>query len=1102
MATIVTRSGKGSPLTNNEVDANFNNLNSGKAELSGATFTGEIVANAGIALGDNDKATFGAGDDLQIYHDGSNSYISDQGTGNLVLQGSNLTIEAADGTNYIAADDGGSVFIYHPDATNQVKLSTTSSGISVTGEVSATSLDISGNIDVDGVTNLDVVDIDGAVDMASTLAVAGVVTANAGVVVDTMTLDGSTLTSTGDFIVDATADIILDADGADFKFRDGGAGFFTISNSSLDAVLKVEQSNEDFIIKGNDGGNEITALTLDMSAAGAATFNSTVTSTGLNVTSNAPVVTFIESDQSNKQYQIGSYGASFAINDSSASQFRYIVDTNGNHLFNTGGLNCDFRVSSDGNTNMLFVDGGTNRVGVGTASPENPLHINDTSATSQLLIQGDSNDASIKFNKSGQTFVIGIDATDNSFRIADNTTLGSNDRLTIASSGAATFNSSVNAGAGLRISTDGSNNGVIQTLGQDKDMFFSGDDGGAGINALVLDMSQAGRATFSEGIVLKSSTAGDFGVNINTAAGDSMKLQVVDTGTGGAGHGSIAVSDGNLTLDVAGDIILDADGGDLIFKDGGSEKYRINTASGNMSIENQTSNADIKFVGNDGGVFRTALTLDMSDFGSAIFNAAVDIGGALTIPNKIIHTGDTNTFLHFNAADQIQLVTGGVERVAFYNSETHFNDGGTDVDFIVESNGNANMLHVDGGNNGVGIGTTGTTVPLTVNGGTGSAASIQLGNHGDNAGIYAKYSLTIKVDSTEAISDRSIEFKIGTHQAFYSNVAGTVFNDAGANADFQVKSDNNSHMLFVDASTNNVHMGSSANVEGGRVQVTSAKTLTADIPYGMLGVNDTTSYAQGVGGAINFTGMYHSNGALTSFGSVEGYKTFSTSGNYDGTLVFKARVHGGNQIDKLRLNATEAVFNEGGLDTDFRVESDAQSHALFVDAASDQVKIGSSSVGTFGKLEIQNADERHGIGQRSWSLISGTSHSSKSVDGVMAFNTASAGNQLSIPITSQSNQHRPALVELTFLSGEYNTSGNVKAGFVRFAFQSLNSIGSVAEIDKSGNVASVASSGMNILINFTSAYTAGASNYEGVMCYYRIMHEQPQYVKMWDATLN
>ena len=50
-------------------------------------------------------------------------------------------------------------------------------------------------------------------------------------------------------------------------------------------------------------------------------------------------------------------------------------------------------------------------------------------------MQGDSNDASIKFNKSGQTFVAGIDATDNSFRIADHTSLGTNDRLVIDYSG-------------------------------------------------------------------------------------------------------------------------------------------------------------------------------------------------------------------------------------------------------------------------------------------------------------------------------------------------------------------------------------------------------------------------------------------------------------------------------------------------------------------------------------------------------------------------------------------------------------------------------------------------------------------------------------------
>ena len=59
-----------------------------------------------------------------------------------------------------------------------------------------TNVNIVGALDVDGTTNLDVVDIDGAVDMASTLGVTGVVTANAGVVVDNITIDGNDISTT------------------------------------------------------------------------------------------------------------------------------------------------------------------------------------------------------------------------------------------------------------------------------------------------------------------------------------------------------------------------------------------------------------------------------------------------------------------------------------------------------------------------------------------------------------------------------------------------------------------------------------------------------------------------------------------------------------------------------------------------------------------------------------------------------------------------------------------------------------------------------------------------------------------------------------------
>jgi len=74
--------------------------------------------------------------------------------------------------------------------------------VTLTQKLVGTELDISGNIDVDGITNLDVVDIDGAVDMASTLTVAGVLT-------------GASLDISGDIDVDGTSNLdIVDIDGA------------------------------------------------------------------------------------------------------------------------------------------------------------------------------------------------------------------------------------------------------------------------------------------------------------------------------------------------------------------------------------------------------------------------------------------------------------------------------------------------------------------------------------------------------------------------------------------------------------------------------------------------------------------------------------------------------------------------------------------------------------------------------------------------------------------------------------------------------------------------------------------------------------------------
>jgi hypothetical protein len=98
---------------------------------------GNDLSNAGITLGDNAKAIFGAGSDLQIYHDGSNSYIQEIGTGNLFIASDanvNITNQA---TSELKATfiSNGAVNLYYDNAK---KLATTNTGVDVTGGLNTT----------------------------------------------------------------------------------------------------------------------------------------------------------------------------------------------------------------------------------------------------------------------------------------------------------------------------------------------------------------------------------------------------------------------------------------------------------------------------------------------------------------------------------------------------------------------------------------------------------------------------------------------------------------------------------------------------------------------------------------------------------------------------------------------------------------------------------------------------------------------------------------------------------------------------------------------------------------------------------------------------
>jgi hypothetical protein len=114
------------------------------AAITGTTITGtSFVSSGDMTFGDSDKAIFGAGSDLQIFHDGSNSYVQDAGDGALILNttnGGGVYVYSA-GETMATFNSNGAVNLYYDNA---AKLATTATGIDVTGTVTADGLTVSG----------------------------------------------------------------------------------------------------------------------------------------------------------------------------------------------------------------------------------------------------------------------------------------------------------------------------------------------------------------------------------------------------------------------------------------------------------------------------------------------------------------------------------------------------------------------------------------------------------------------------------------------------------------------------------------------------------------------------------------------------------------------------------------------------------------------------------------------------------------------------------------------------------------------------------------------------------------------------------------------
>ena len=431
----------GTTVTSTAAELNYLDITTlGTSEASKAV---TVDSNGDLLVPDSDKFKFGTGSDMQVYHDGTNSYIENSTgelklatetsgiaiaighstseatfgdnvtiTGNLTVNGTTTTVNTTNltvtdplvkfGEGYTgsAFDEGfivtrgnGSAsntankgFIWDESADEFAAIAcntedgTTAGNVTINsyadlqvGKLTGGSLDISGDIDVDGTTNLDVVDIDGAVDMASTLTVAGDTVLNSNLEIN---VAGSSNTSKA---------IVINSSGTNFE-SDGGMIRLLHPSTGSGALtggffMKFNANSADkFTVKGNGD----TTIAGELTVADDANFDSgtlfvDASANKVGVGTTAPDELLHVKGGSDRPLVVESTDAFcfISLNDNSTSaQSAVMIGAQGDDLRIDAGDSERIRVESNGN------------VGINDSTPSERLSVSGNVSISGSLSKG------------------------------------------------------------------------------------------------------------------------------------------------------------------------------------------------------------------------------------------------------------------------------------------------------------------------------------------------------------------------------------------------------------------------------------------------------------------------------------------------------------------------------------------------------------------------------------------------------------------------------------------------------------------------------------------------------------------------------------------
>ena len=450
----------------------LSNIDQGVATTDSPSFAG-LTTTADINFGDNDRAIFGAGSDLQIYHNGSTSFIDDAGTGALAIRSNEIQLQKYTGETLASFLADSTVQLRYD---NSVKLATTATGIDVTGTV------VSDGLTVD--TNTLYVD--------STNNSVGIGTTSPNYKLD---VHGANLGGTSGDTVDVLQ-LYSDVGNASYlnfqKVRTSTGSSWNSAGTRIQQVIDATKQGYIQFNGGNDHGvsfGTLNAERMRIDSTGNLLLGTTSSTTDLNyapkikLSGDGPGV-YLEETDTSQSWSISALGSSFYIRDATTPLTRLVINSSGDvgigltnpqklfHLYKTGGSTIRFhnpgvRVWDIGNnsTSFVFYDStaaaermrinSSGYVGIGTTGPTAPLNVSTTSGTIARFA-ATTNTAALEINSPVANYIALKAMVGDGLIFSTNNT----EKMRIDTSGNVLVGTTTANGVGLTLGNQAANSGV------------------------------------------------------------------------------------------------------------------------------------------------------------------------------------------------------------------------------------------------------------------------------------------------------------------------------------------------------------------------------------------------------------------------------------------------------------------------------------------------------------------------------------------------------------------------------------------------------------------------------------------------------------------